>query len=94
MLERGAREYGADLTRSYTVGDRIVDIQAGQAAGTTTILVLSGYGRETVRECAEAGVRPDVTVRDLAEAAEVILQQLDRGERAGPGRPAATHKIR
>jgi D-glycero-D-manno-heptose 1,7-bisphosphate phosphatase len=80
MLRQGARECNADLRRSFTVGDRIVDIQAGKAAGTSTILVLTGYGGESVRECAAAGVVPDLIVDDLAAAVAHILKQLD-----GPG---------
>jgi D-glycero-D-manno-heptose 1,7-bisphosphate phosphatase len=76
MLLRGARELDADLSRSFTIGDRIVDVQAGKAAGTTTMLVLTGYGRESVKECRAAGVVPDVIVSDLREAAARILAAL------------------
>ena len=76
MLLRGARELDADLSRSFTIGDRIVDVQAGKAAGTTTVLVLTGYGRESVKECQAAGVVPDVIVPDLREAAARILAAL------------------
>lgn len=76
MLLRGARELGADLSRSFTIGDRIVDVQAGKAAGTTTMLVLTGYGKESVKECQAAGVVPDVIVSDLEEAATRIFTAL------------------
>ena len=90
MLLRGARECGVDLRRSYTVGDRIVDVQAGRAAGTKAILVLTGYGKETVGECQAAGLVPDLTVRDLAEAAAFILRDLGRaGAERTAGAPEA-----
>jgi D-glycero-D-manno-heptose 1,7-bisphosphate phosphatase len=74
MLLQGARELDIDLARSFTVGDRIVDVQAGHAAGTRALLVLTGYGRETVEECRRAGVLPDAIVPNLAAATEYILQ--------------------
>jgi D-glycero-D-manno-heptose 1,7-bisphosphate phosphatase len=90
MLVRGVKECGIDLRRSYTVGDRIVDVQAGRAAGTKTILVLTGYGMETVTECEAAGVVPDLTVRDLTEAAAFILQDMGlAGTERTDGAPGA-----
>lgn len=74
MLEQGARDFGIDLSRSFVVGDRIVDVQAGKAVGATTILVLTGYGSTSVEECKEQGVTPDATVPSLSEAVEFILQ--------------------
>lgn len=39
MLLTLAEKYQVDLGKSYMVGDRDVDIQAGQAVNTTTILI-------------------------------------------------------
>ena len=36
----------ADLSASVMIGDKLIDIQAGAAAGCRTILVRSGYGTE------------------------------------------------
>lgn len=41
LLLQAQRELGIDMPRSYLVGDRDVDIQAGRAAGVKTILVSS-----------------------------------------------------
>lgn len=41
LLIRAARELGIDLARSWVVGDRVRDIQAGLAAGCRTIAVAS-----------------------------------------------------
>jgi D-glycero-D-manno-heptose 1,7-bisphosphate phosphatase len=75
MLQQAAREFGLDLQRSFVVGDRIVDIQAGRAAGATSMLVLTGYGPHALEECREQGVSPDYIVRDIAEAAGIIIQK-------------------
>jgi D-glycero-D-manno-heptose 1,7-bisphosphate phosphatase len=43
MLLAGAAEFDIDLKRSYMVGDRRSDVEAGIAAGSHTIFVDRGY---------------------------------------------------
>jgi D-glycero-D-manno-heptose 1,7-bisphosphate phosphatase len=74
MLERARDDLGIDLRKSYLVGDATTDILAGLRAGCTTILVLTGFGGSDAKVVAE----PDHTARDLAEAVELILNQLRR----------------
>ncbi|NQU09273.1 D-glycero-beta-D-manno-heptose 1,7-bisphosphate 7-phosphatase [bacterium] len=78
FLVEAAREFGLDLGRSYMVGDRPGDIQAGLNAGTRTVLVLTGAGRETL---AAGTVQPSRVVADLSDAADWIL-----AENGGSGR--------
>jgi len=70
MLLRAAREHDIDLTRSYMIGDKAADAEAGQAAGCTPILVLTGYGSETQRNPLCASIP---FFADLKEAAQAIL---------------------
>jgi len=42
LLLRGADELGLDLTRSIVIGDSLSDVEAGRAAGCSTILVGDG----------------------------------------------------
>jgi len=44
MLLKAASDHAIDLTRSWMVGDKTADIQAGLAAGCKPVLVLTGYG--------------------------------------------------
>ncbi|HEY3788551.1 MAG TPA: D-glycero-beta-D-manno-heptose 1,7-bisphosphate 7-phosphatase, partial [Urbifossiella sp.] len=44
MLQQAAKELGLDLSRSWMIGDRETDLQAGAAVGASTILVRTGYG--------------------------------------------------
>jgi len=74
MLRWGAEELGIDLSRSFVVGDSIVDIQAGQAVGATTVLVLTGHGRSSLQQCKQEGIAPDHVGETLREAAEFITQ--------------------
>lgn len=59
-----AAQYNIDLSQSYLVGDRDVDIEAGLAAGTTTILV----GSE------QSEIKPNYKSADLLSASELIIQ--------------------
>ncbi|HEY9568302.1 MAG TPA: HAD hydrolase-like protein, partial [Thalassobaculum sp.] len=60
-------------------GDRWRDVGAGRAAGCTTVLIECGYA-EPER------IEPDLTARDVAEAAALILDRrravIRPGERA------------
>lgn len=69
MLLQAARELEIDLSRSWMVGDKLVDIQAGQAAGCRAVLVRTGYGRAE-----SAGLPANVPIcDDLAAAVDLIL---------------------
>ena len=82
MLLQAARDLGLDLARSYMVGDRISDLEAGGRAGATSILVLTGYGRAEFEYHAGRWLSaPAYVARDLLEAVEWIL------ERASASRP-------
>jgi D-glycero-D-manno-heptose 1,7-bisphosphate phosphatase len=70
FLFEAAREHGLDLASCFMVGDRASDIQTGVNAGTKTILVLTGAGRETL---AKPEVRPDFVAGNINEAATWIL---------------------
>ncbi len=87
LLVRAAEELQISLKDSWMVGDSWKDIEAGKAAGCTTLLVEPAG-------TAPAGIAADSVVSGLAVAAEVILQNC-RGEpdgirppraQAGPGK--------
>ncbi|MCX7847438.1 MAG: HAD family hydrolase [bacterium] len=66
LLLRAAQEWGIDLRASFMVGDRWRDVDAGRAAGCTTVFVDYGY-HEALRSPA------DITVQAPAEIAACIL---------------------
>jgi len=68
MLLEAAQKHNIDLSRSYMVGDRWRDIDAGHNAGCKTILVDSGYNERAPAR------PPEARVRSLREAADWILQ--------------------
>jgi D-glycero-D-manno-heptose 1,7-bisphosphate phosphatase len=46
MVLEAAAAHDIDLSASYFVGDKSIDIECGRRAGTRTVLVLTGYGTE------------------------------------------------
>jgi D-glycero-D-manno-heptose 1,7-bisphosphate phosphatase len=74
MLDRAAKEFQIDLKQSFVVGDRMFDIQAGNAVGARSILVLTGYGNEELELCRRNGVPINHIARNLAEAVRHIQQ--------------------
>jgi D-glycero-D-manno-heptose 1,7-bisphosphate phosphatase len=72
MLLRAAQDFGLDLKRSFMVGDKADDIEAGRRAGCRTLLVRTGQGRESESRLAAGGIVPDLVVDDLSEAARAI----------------------
>jgi phosphoglycolate phosphatase-like HAD superfamily hydrolase len=81
MILRAAARLGVDPGRSWVIGDRIEDVDAGAPLGCPGILVLTGYGRAQARETPAAGWRNVRFVAwDLPAAVAAIL-----GDRAAAG---------
>ncbi len=81
LAEQAAAAFGADLSRSFVIGDKVCDIELGKRVGATTILVRTGYGARVALEMdAMAGTsRPDYVVDDLLEAARAIERSVVGG---------------
>ena len=66
-------EFGIDLSQSYIIGDKLIDLECGWNAGVKgSILVRTGYGAEWERSGDKRIARANV-VDGLAEATEWIL---------------------
>jgi D-glycero-D-manno-heptose 1,7-bisphosphate phosphatase len=80
LLIRAAAELGLDLSRSIMIGDKPSDVEAGQAAGAATVLVLTGYGRgEWEYRRQEWTVKPDHVAEDLFDAVEWAIGRIRAG---------------
>jgi D-glycero-D-manno-heptose 1,7-bisphosphate phosphatase len=69
LLEQASRDHDIVLSRSYLIGDRWRDVDAGAVVGCTTILIDRGYTeRKPVRE-------PDMIVTSIWAAAQAIISR-------------------
>ncbi len=73
MLLQAAEEMDLDLAESWMIGDSARDIDAGQRAGTKTIRVRKPKP-DLPGEVADENVTADFTVRNIVEAARIILR--------------------
>jgi D-glycero-D-manno-heptose 1,7-bisphosphate phosphatase len=78
FLIRAADQYGIDLRRSWMVGDRESDVEAGRGAGCQTILISAPGARS-----GEAPSRADHVVDGIAAAAAIIVAQSEVMESGG-----------
>lgn len=69
MLLQAAREYNIDLGRSWMVGDRMSDVEAGHRAGARSILLGKYKKEEESSDWAQA----EGVAEHLLEAAEFII---------------------
>jgi len=67
LILRAAEQYDIDVSKSFMVGDRWRDVDAGRAAGCRTIWIDRGYEERLPAS------PPDARVAGLKEAAERIL---------------------
>lgn len=82
LLDRAQEDLLLTVRGSAMVGDKLLDVETGQRAGTLGILVRTGYGREEERLLATGGLSspPDAVCDGLAEAASFVLARGDAGE--------------
>ena len=77
MIEQACRELSLDPARSVMIGDRRLDVAAGNNAGTRGILVRTGHGAH--EEAMPLGAaRPDAILNNLMEAVGWILRTSSR----------------
>ena len=71
MLLIAAKEMGIDLAQSWMIGDKMLDVRAGLAAGCRTILL---ERTPAVAGSNSGDVVPDYSANNLAQALDIILQ--------------------
>lgn len=69
MLLDAAAERGIDLSKSWMIGDKDIDVECGRRAGARSILVLTGQSDDS------AGKEADFVAKTLGDAAEFILKE-------------------
>jgi histidinol-phosphate phosphatase family protein len=69
MILQAKRDHQIDLTRSFFVGDKEIDVECGRNAGVRTIRVQTGPDGDV------SGSAADWTAKDFPAAAQLILDQ-------------------
>jgi histidinol-phosphate phosphatase family protein len=75
LLENAAEELDIDFASSYIVGDRLNDLGTGKKVKCGTVLVLTGYGADEVKELDKLDFKPDHIAKDLYDAVLWILKE-------------------
>ncbi len=78
MIRQAAKEFGINPATSFVIGDRMIDVQLGNNVGATSIIVLTGYGKQELEYCRQNNVHIDYVAQNLLDAmnhVKNILQQ-------------------
>ena len=67
MLLEAASDLEIDLSSSWMIGDKTIDVECGRNAGCRTMLVRTGYGSE------QSNTDADFVMKDVTEALQRIL---------------------
>jgi len=73
MIKKAVKKFGLDLSRSFTIGDKLSDVKLGHNGGMKGILVLTGFGRWQRTLIRKEKTRPDYIARDFYSAAKWIV---------------------
>jgi D-glycero-D-manno-heptose 1,7-bisphosphate phosphatase len=69
MILQAKRDHQIDLTRSFFIGDKEIDVECGRNAGVRTIRVQTGFDRDIAESAA------DWTAKNFSAAARIILDE-------------------
>ena len=72
---RAAAELNIDLANSYMVGDKVEDILFGFNIKAQPILVLTGYGQQSMIQLKQQNLKPAYIASNLLEAVDWIIAQ-------------------
>lgn len=78
MIFEAAAAWELDLTRSWVIGDKDIDIECGRNAGLQAVLVRTGHGRQA------SGSGASHVAADFSDAVDWILAGLRDGTRPAP----------
>lgn len=73
MLKQAIEDYNLKKCKKYMIGDKLIDIEAGNKIGCKTILLKSGNGKEEYKKINSMVSSPFLYLNDLKEAVEYIL---------------------
>jgi mannose-1-phosphate guanylyltransferase / phosphomannomutase len=72
MLMQASQKYNIDLSRSWMIGDRYVDVKAGKNSNCKTILLQTGHSGNDKNKF---NIKPDYICKNLEKAIALILSE-------------------
>lgn len=72
LIEQAIEKYNIDRSRSYMIGDKFSDIEAGIRSGLKTVLVKTGYGEE---EQYKIDKNKTLVCKNLGEFSEILRRK-------------------
>jgi D-glycero-D-manno-heptose 1,7-bisphosphate phosphatase len=73
LIHRAERELSVDVSRSFVIGDRWLDVRLAHAVGATSVLVRTGYGATEETHPVD-NVRADRIADNLMDAVGWVLR--------------------
>ncbi len=74
MLKRSSQKLNSNLSKSFYIGDKDADLLCAHGFGIPFILVLTGYGKDTLRDIEQFPSKPIFVAKDLKDAVNFILK--------------------
>lgn len=82
MIIDASEKFNIDLKKSYLIGDNISDIETAMNSGCKSILVKTGYGKETISMLQKQNKFPSFVAENLMDAVNFIIKDIS-GEKIG-----------
>ena len=76
LLHEAAARHHLDLTKSYVIGDKLIDVELALRVGGKGILVETGHGKNEKKKIGKSKIRPNFITADLDSAVSWILQRI------------------
>lgn len=70
LLLQAIKDNNIDPSKSYMIGDRIMDVEAGKKVGCKTIIIPSSLELKEMKNC---DIKPDYMAKDLLDASKWII---------------------
>ena len=77
MLLKASKRFNIELGNSFIIGDKISDIETGHNSGAKSILVMTGFGKDSIKKINENNYKkPNFVAEDLLEASKIICKEI------------------
>ncbi len=76
MVFDAAKKHNIDLKKSYFIGDQFTDVECGNNAGLTTILVLNKISKKEIKNLKSPEKKPNFVAIDFLNACKIIEEDI------------------